>query len=191
MKFILAITLLCIFFISCNNSETKKLPFKGNFPDLSLVDSNNQEFKFSNLKGDILVVSYIYTNCPDICHIISKKLDTFKKSLNNGLSKEVSFVSITFDPSRDTPKILDQHVKSMKLDTSKWFFITGRRDKIFKTLEAVGIDPLIDKMDSKDSYTLNHRDRISLLDRDGTVRKHYKGSTFDPEELLSDLKTLL
>lgn len=185
------ITILILSLLGCGPGEKPELPLKGNFPNLSLIDSNKNEFNFNQLKGEVVIVSYIYTNCPDICHITSKKMDALKKSFEQSFSTQISFVSISFDPSRDTPDVLDKHIEHMGLDMTKWFFVTGRRDKIYETLKTVGIEPVLDKMDNKKSYTYNHRDRISLLDKNGNIRKHYKGSTFDSEELLNDIKALL
>lgn len=177
--------------LSCDSGNKAALPVKGEFPQVELTNYNGEEFYFKDLKGKVLVVSYIYTNCPDICHMTSKKLNKLKAEFDSNAKKEIAFVSVTFDPTRDTPQILSEHMKKMKLDTENWYFVTGRRDRVYETLEVAGINPVPDEFKSKDSYTFNHRDRISLVDRDGQIRKHYKGSEFNQQELEGDIKTLL
>lgn len=180
---------ISLFMAGC--SSEPELPVKGQFPDVKLVNYNGQDFHFSDLKGKVVVVSYIYTNCPDICHLTTKKLNQFKKNLGDNLANKVEFVSITFDPTRDTPNVLKHQVQMMGLDMQNWYFVTGRRDLVYETIEVAGINPIVDEMKNNDNYTFNHRDRISLLDRDGRIRKHYKGSNFDEAELKKDIKTLL
>ena len=187
--FLLIILSISSFIVSCSSEQ--QLPVKGEFPDVKLINYNGEEFHFSDLKGKIIVVSYIYTNCPDICHLTTKKLNQFKKNLGDDLSNKVEFVSITFDPTRDTPDVLKHHVQMMGLDMNNWYFVTGRRDLVYKTIEVAGINPIVDELKNNDQYTFNHRDRLSLVDQQGRIRKHYKGSTFDEAELKKDIKTLL
>lgn len=186
--------ILCILFLgvySCTSDNEPDLPKKGTFPDVKLTNYNGSDFYFKELRGKVLVVSYIYTNCPDICHITSKKLNKFKSQLDQETKNKLAFVSISFDPTRDTPEVLQEHLGSMDLDLDNWYFVTGRRDRVYETLEVAGINPIPDKMESKDSYTFNHRDRISIVDSEGHIRKHLKGSTFDQQELKRGIKRLM
>ncbi len=79
----------------------------------------------------------------------------------------------------------------MNLDLSNWLFVTGNQLNVKKVLEAAGIEPIIKSGPDSKSYTYSHRDRISLVDREGNIRKHYKGTNFDEKELSNDIQTLL
>ena len=185
-----------IFFIvlvlaGCSKDNKNELPVKNNLPSVQLLDLDENEFQFSDLKGKVIVVSFIYTNCPDICHITSNKLNLFKNSLDNGVKGNLYFVSISFDPDRDSPEILRKHAEHMNLNLSNWFFVTGNQLNVKKVLDAAGIDPIIKSGPDSKTYTYSHRDRISLVDQDGQIRKHYKGTNFDENELSNDIQTLL
>ncbi|NIP37618.1 MAG: SCO family protein [Candidatus Dadabacteria bacterium] len=178
----------------------ENLPVKGSLPgDVSLIDHNNEEFSFSDLRGKVLLVSYIYTNCPDICHIINKKMDVFKTELTaNKIDKNVIFVSISIDPQNDTPAKLKEHIHHMKFDTANWYFVTGNIGIVYKLIANAGIFPVREsiskgaeqKSDYFD-YIISHRDRISLVDRSGNIRKHYKGTTMDFDIIIDDMKSLM
>ncbi len=189
------LVIVLVFFLAACSSSTenteKGFPIKGKFPDVKLVNYDGSDFRFSDLRGNVVVVSYIYTHCPDICHIISKRIDVFKKKLDPDLLEKVRFVSISIDPARDTPDALKRHGGMMKLDTTNWYFVTGIRDRVYDTIKVAGIDPLVEIRKGPDDYTLNHRNRISLLDTEGNIRKHYKGTTFDYAELEEDIRKLL
>ena len=174
-----------------NTDNKSSLPVKNNLPQVRLMDLDENEFLFSNLEGKVVVLSFIYTNCPDICHITSSKLNLFKNSLNNDVKENLYFISISFDPDRDTPQVLKKHVQHMNLDLSNWLFVTGNQLNVKKVLEAAGIEPIIKSGPDSKSYTYSHRDRISLVDREGNIRKHYKGTNFDENELSNDIQTLL
>ena len=184
--------LLLLLLISCKPD----LPIKGEFPDIPLQSQEGKEFKFSQVRGKVLVVSYIYTNCPDICHTISAKLNAFKYKLKkNGLQDKVYFVSITMDPKRDTEEVLKHHAMMMNLELTNWVFLTGDEESINSTIKVAGMEafkgPIEYSPDGEPTYTIAHLDRISLVDKDGRIRKHYKGTTFDMDELLGDIKKLL
>ncbi|MDE0290988.1 MAG: SCO family protein [Candidatus Dadabacteria bacterium] len=176
----------------CGLENKSNLPIKGTLPDISLTDFNENEFMFSDLKGKVVVLSYIYTNCPDICHITSGKLNTFKNSLDHKVKNKVFFVSISFDPRRDSTQALREHARMMNLNLENWLFVTGSSENIVEVLHVAGIDPWIQK-DPNDSkgYTFSHRDRISLADKNGRIRMHYKGTNFDSERLEDDIRSLL
>ena len=174
-----------------NTDNKSSLPVKNNLPVVQLQDLEENEFLFSDLEGKVIVLSFIYTNCPDICHITSSKLNLFKNSLDNNLKENLYFISISFDPDRDTPEVLKKHVQHMNLDLSNWIFVTGNQLDIKKVLNAAGIEPIIKSGPDSKSYTYSHRDRISLVDQDGQIRKHYKGTNFDETELSNDIQTLL
>ena len=186
------IVLLCIVLWACDSG----LPIKGEFPNIPLRDQDGREFTFSQLRGKVLVVSYIYTNCPDVCHIIGARMNAFKKRLDeSGIEDRVYFVSITLDPKRDTPEVLKAHAKMMKLDLSNWVFVTGDENAINSTIRVAGMEaikgPIEYSASGQVSYSITHMDRISLVDERGRIRKHYKGSAFDMDGLLKDIKGLL
>jgi protein SCO1 len=186
------IVLMCLFSLSCNSA----LPIKAEFPNLPLKDQEGRQFTFSQLRGKVLIISYIYTHCPDVCHITSARMNVFKDRLkHNNLQDKVYFVSISFDPKRDTPEVLRHHAKMMNLDLTNWLFVTGDEDAINSTIKVSGMEAIKGPINYSESgelsYLITHRDRISLVDKKGKIRKHYKGSTFDMEELLGDIKKLL
>ena len=175
----------------CSMEPVSSLPVKNTLPEVTLKDTNENEFVFSDLKGKVIVLSYIYTNCPDICHITSSKLNKFKESLDDKTKDEVYIVSISFDPERDSPEVLRKHARMMNLNLDNWVFLTGSKDNVTKVIAAAGIDPWMEKGADSGSYTFSHRDRISLVDQSGQIRMHYKGTNFDEEKLSNDIRSLL
>ena len=93
----LLIIIMLLISTSCSVESKSDLPLKNKLPEVSLQDFNENEFMFSDLKGKVIVLSYIYTNCPDICHMTSSKLNIFKKTLNSKMKDQIVFVSISFE----------------------------------------------------------------------------------------------
>lgn len=188
MKYLSLIILIIITMISC----TEKLPVEGSFPDTVLTDHSGNEFKFSELKGKVVFVSYIFTNCPDICHIIGNKINILKSILNDkGYEDKIAFVSISVDPQNDTPEKLKMHAQHMNFDLKNWYFVTGNIGSVYKLISVAGIFPMREELDNEPGYTIIHRDRVSLVDQNGQIRKHYKGTAFDYDEVTKDIESLL
>jgi protein SCO1 len=188
MKYPSLILLVVFLVISC----TEKLPVEGSFPDTALTDHNGREFHFSELDGKVVLVSYIFTNCPDICHIIGNKINILKVKLEDkGYGDRVAYVSISIDPQNDTPEKLKMHAQHMNFDMSNWYFVTGSIGSVYKLIAEAGIFPMREEAQNNLGYVMIHRDRVSLVDKKGHIRKHYKGTTFDYDEVTKDIKSLL
>lgn len=134
--------LFCFLILSLACSDSN-LPVKGEFPEITLTNQDGKEFTFSQVEGKVLVVSYIYTNCPDICHTIGAKLNAFKNTLKaKGVQDKVYFISISLDPERDTPQVLKQHARMMNLDLTNWVLLTGDENTVRSTIRVASVpDP--------------------------------------------------
>ena len=78
----------------------------GKAPDFSLVDQNGNSVNFTMFEGKIVVVSFLYTHCPDICPALTYQLRKLSEELETDYGESVEFISITVDPTRDTPERL-------------------------------------------------------------------------------------
>jgi cytochrome oxidase Cu insertion factor (SCO1/SenC/PrrC family) len=77
----------------------------------------------ASTKGKVVVLSYIYTHCTDLCPFITVKLKDAFDLLGADAAKTV-FVAVTTDPKRDTPPILAAYSRAVGM-YDKWRFVTG------------------------------------------------------------------
>lgn len=175
----------------------KDLPVIDSWGDNSynLVNQNDKPVKFPNdVKGKISVVGYIYTNCPSICPLTTNNMRLIQKKVKEDGINSIEFVTISFDPENDTPAALRDYARIRKLDLSNWFFLTGSKSTIDSLIKEVGVFAV--KSDStvlengKKIYNFVHTDRISLVDKDGRIRKNYQGSQINVDEIVEDIKSL-
>jgi protein SCO1/2 len=186
------LVLICIALLACDSG----LPVKGELPNLPLKDQDGKKFTFSELKGKVLIVSYTYTHCPDVCPMTIKRMKEIESGLKgNGLQDGVYFVSISLDPKRDTPEAIREYARKNNSDLRNWFFLTGNEVIINSIMKAAGVvamkDPTQFTENKEPYYFIIHTDRISLVDKKGRIRKNYKGSSFDKNELLTDIEKLM
>ena len=75
-------------------------------PNFILVDQNNTAVNLSQYEGKIIVLTFVYTNCPDICPAVTYQMKKLAEELGDAYEESVVFLSVTVDPKRDTPEEL-------------------------------------------------------------------------------------
>ena len=167
-------------------SDLSALPDIGPAPDFMLVSQDGTEVGLASLRGKVLVVTFIYTWCPDICPTLTGKMARVQDDLGASFGKDVAFVSITFDPERDTSEVLGAYAEAFDVDPAGWFFLTGEVDAVRQVAARYGLVTI-----PSDNGAIDHNLLTTLIDRQGRIRLQYSGSRFDPEELHQDLLALL
>jgi cytochrome oxidase Cu insertion factor (SCO1/SenC/PrrC family) len=99
------------------------LPHPAAAPDFTLVDQHGQPFHMADTKGSVVVMTFIYTHCTDLCPFVTLKLKSARALLGKDAEKAV-FVAVTTDPERDTQSVIAAYSKAAGLFDS-WHFLTG------------------------------------------------------------------
>ncbi len=158
-----------------------------------LVNQNGEEVTFpDDFNGNVMLIGYVYTYCPDICPMITHNMRAIDLELND---ERVHFVSISFDPDRDSPEVLKRYAQSFQVDESRWTFLTGERRVVNSLLDRLEIRTVKTPTRFTDSgtpvYFIDHTDRISLVDSDGNIRRHYQGSDLNRSKVADDIRSVL
>ena len=176
----------------------EKLPVVENFSNnhYHLVNQKGEPVVFPDfVKGKIVVMNFIFTNCPDICPLSTNNMRLIQERLNKEKISNVEFVSLSFDPNNDTPEVLTKFADIRGLDLSNWTFLTGRKsvtDSVIHQANVIAVpnDSTVFK-DGRKIYYYIHTDRISLIDNEGRIRKNYIGSKINIGEIVNDIKKLM
>ena len=103
--------------------------------DFTLTDQNNESYRFYDTQADVIVVSFIFTRCPDFCPIITQKLRTVEVDIPSNINAQM--ISITVDPNYDTPEKLKSYMDKHGVS---WPHLTGTYDEISPVLDAFVIN---------------------------------------------------
>ena len=122
MRGFLPAILLSLVAVSCSRPGSD-LPDYGKVPDFHMTDSTGRPFSSSQLAGKVWVVDFIYANCPAACPMMSSKMHVVAQKLKD--DSDVRIVSISVDPERDTPPVLNEFAKRYGAPTDQWTFLTG------------------------------------------------------------------
>ena len=152
---------------SAYNGFQLTTPSVGNF---TLTDQNNSEMKFSDMTEDIVVVSFFFTRCTDVCPIITQNLKMVQQQVPAEIADEVGFVSITLDPRHDTPDVLTDY---MGLHGVEWPHLTGNSTELADVWSRFGMavqevvtDPHDDNMSDMDGQI--HNSSVMYTNENGT-----------------------
>jgi len=193
--------LLLLFFISNSiffyTSCKEKLPLNKDLTKKSyaLLNQDSVEVKFPEIiSGNITVIGFIFTNCPDICPMTTHNMYLTEKKLREQKIGNVKFVALSFDPERDKPSVLKKFAEFRGIDFNNWILLTGEKIIITDLLRRFDVRAIpADSIYSDDgelSYSIMHTDRISLIDNKGFLKKNYTGSKLNIDELFNDIKNL-
>jgi len=108
-------------------------------PDVELVDQDGRAVRIRSLllSGKPVVVSFVFTTCTTICPMLSTIVSRVQKDLGDRAGREVSIVSITVDPGRDTPARLKAYAARHHAGAG-WTWLTGGRGQVEQVLRGMG-----------------------------------------------------
>ena len=146
------------------------------------------------IKDKVTVIGFIYANCPDICPMTTHNMYLTKQKLIANEIKNVMFVSVTFDPDRDYPSVLKKFGEIRDIDFDNWVFLWGDKkntESLLKRFDIVALNTDSTYLDDGElTYSVMHTDRISLIDNQSRLKKNYRGSKVNLEELYNDIINL-
>ncbi len=156
--------------------------------DFTLTDGNGKPMALSSLKGKVVVLSFGYTHCPDICPTeLLTYSDTLKQLGDDAKNVAVVFVSV--DPERDTPELMKQYVKQFHPDFIGLTDTTGGNDialakQLWRIISAKA-DIKSDKL-----YNVDHSSGTYLLDKQGNAA-YFERFGAEAPQIAADIKKLL
>jgi len=165
----------------------------GAVPQFSLIERSGRPIILSDLKGKVSIVNFIYTNCPDTCPIQSAQMRQLQEDFKN--EKDLRLVSITVDPTRDTPEVLSEYAKRFGADPTRWLFLTGEKDTIYEFAQEgfrLGAVEIPHEKRPASGATHTHSPRFVLIDREAQIRGYYVSTDANAmQRLRRDLNILV
>jgi cytochrome oxidase Cu insertion factor (SCO1/SenC/PrrC family) len=166
--------------------------------DAVLLDSTGLTVRLSALtQGKITLLTFFYTYCVDPlgCPFAHKTLADLRDRVagDRALAGRVRFVSVSLDPTHDTPAAVASYSRAFTIDPNfEWRFLTARRvPELLPVLDDFGQDVSVD-MDEhgRATRTLHHMLKMFLIDGHGEVREIYTLAFLQPQVMFNDIKTL-
>lgn len=179
-------------------------PFQA--PDFQLQDHFDRPVRLSDQRGKVVVLSFLYTNCPDSCPIITERIHQAYGQLGPDAAR-VSILAVTVDPARDTIAQVRAYSTSKDM-LDKWHFLVGPEAAVAPVWAAYGIDAV--NLDAQAAQArvsaasagaatptplpgtglVDHASPTFLLDKTGKARA-ILDVNFAPADLVQNVRALL
>ena len=155
-------------------------------PEFTLAHEDGR-FQLPETRGDIVLLFFGYTSCPDICPTTLAELKTALERLGEEKAENVKVVFVTVDPERDTPERVQEYVNHFDSD---FIGLSGSEEELAPVWNEYGVYREIVDGTSAAGYLVNHTARVTLIDQDGNLRASY-GFDTPVENIVHDLQLLL
>lgn len=160
-------------------------------PSFNLKDLDGKTVTSQDMNGKVQLVYFYYSFCPDVClptsYILSQVQDELKKK--DLLGTKAQILSITVDPTRDTPEVLKAFGNRFesKPIPGGWTFLRGEESQVAKLAEDFGIMVIKEK-----DGNFSHSNAILLVDPKGQLRNYYDASNpeLTVDHIVKDVVTL-
>jgi protein SCO1/2 len=204
--FVISIVLLssgCISSIEKDIFEGEDINSSLQFSEFNLTDSEGDFFNSETLSGQILIINFFYTNCPDHCPTMTSELKQVYQEFETHIGLNISFLSITVDPWRDASSSMKDYMDYFNVS---WPHLTIEflNDENLSEIENIWtefeIGVLLTESENSTSisgrghtvyYSIEHTNGIVIVDRDGYQRVRWDESNWDSDGIENDINKLL
>ncbi len=152
-------------------------------PAFALYNQNGEIMRPTALRGRRLVINFIFTNCTNanMCPANSQRMVQLEKEAKKANLDNVTFITISFDPERDTPGVLRQYADSLGMDLANFQLLTGPPDEMKVVLQEFGI------LIKQENGTLVHSMATLIVSPEGRITYRKEGELWTVQEFLDRL----
>jgi protein SCO1/2 len=146
------------------------LPVIGTVPEFDLIDEQDNPISNADLRGRIWIADFIFTQCAGPCPRMSKRMGELQNFVAS--APNVTLVSFSVDPTRDTPAVLTAYGKHYGARPGRWRFVTGDETAI-RDLAIKGFKLTVEP--ATDATPILHSTYFMLVDPAGRIRGAFDG----------------
>ena len=180
-------------------------------PSFELTDQFGRSADSGDFRGRVVLLTFLYTHCPDVCPIVTGQLRKVNEALEAEAS-EIALVAISVDPERDTVEAALDYSDKWRM-SERWEYLVGSRDELREVWAAFYVDPVeIDqdeegsesqavgeaaagsvdalRQDLRERYLVTHSAPVYLIDREGVMRVVFT-PPLDVDAIVHDVRLLL
>jgi protein SCO1/2 len=153
-------------------------------PDFVLYDQEGRVVQSTRFRGKQVMLNFIFTRCPvaNMCPASTMKMISAQKQAREAGVKNVEFVSITLDPTFDTPGVLKEYADARSIDTKNFSFLTGPEAAIQDLLTQFGV------INEFEGGLRKHTLATLLIDENGRIVHRTDTSGWEPSEFVAKMR---
>ncbi|MGI8729867.1 MAG: SCO family protein [Solirubrobacteraceae bacterium] len=145
--------------------------------DFGLRDEQGRPVRLGDMRGEPVVVTFLYTTCEDTCPLT---VDQIRGALDD-LGHDVPVIAVSVDPANDTPRAAKRFSLQRRM-TGRMRWALGDAAQLQRVWRAYGVAPQTDDEE--------HSASTVLLDGRGRQRVGFMTSVLSPQALAHDIALL-
>jgi len=164
-----------------------------NTSDFFLYDQNNQTIELNKFYGKVIAISFVYVNCPNVCHVIVANFIEAAQKLNEqGYSNDYVMLLISVDPDRDSSQAKSYLQNRNAPSNIHW--LVGPKSTLIDVWKRYGI--YVERQNTTDGYIVNHSVIVFVIDKQLRIRVTFGDPTsianpWKADDLLNDMIILI
>jgi protein SCO1/2 len=165
-------------------AEGELTPFK-QAPPIVLHNYLGQPISLADYRGKAVLVTFLYTNCPDICPLITSNLRVAQNLMGPKVAAKAQIIAVSVDPKGDTPKAVASFLARHEM-TGRMQYLTGTAHELARVWQAWGVGS---ERDAQQPQFVNHTGAIFGITASGKRETLYTAS-FKPADIAHDVPLL-
>ncbi len=154
-------------------------------PAIALHNYLGQPVNIDSYRGHAVLVTFLYTNCPDVCPLITSSLHGTLELLGPKEASHVQIIAVSVDPRGDTPKAVASFLARHHM-TGRMQYLIGSAHELAPVWKAWGVGS---ERDSQQPQFINHSGLVYGISASGKRTTIYSAN-FIPAELAHDVPLL-
>lgn len=154
-------------------------------PPLQLKNYLGRPVNIDSYRGKAVLVTFLYTNCPDICPLITSNLRVAQNLMNAKTRANTQIIAVSVDPKGDTPKAVATFLAKHEM-TGKMQYLVGSAHELAKVWQAWGVGS---ERDANQPQFVNHTGLVYGITGTGKRLAFYTPE-FRPAEIAHDVPLL-
>jgi len=155
-------------------------------PPLALHNYLGRPVNIDSYRGKAVLVTFLYTNCPDICPLITSNLRVALNLMGAKEASKVQVIAVSVDPRGDTPKAVAAFLARHEM-TGRMQYLIGSAKELARVWKAWGVGS---ERDAEQPQLVNHTGVIYGITSSGKRLTLYDAS-FEPSEIAHDVPLLI
>jgi protein SCO1/2 len=139
-RFVFSVALLFAFrLLTAQAQQPEQSPAQKYFSDVQLVNQNGEKMRLYSdlLQGKTVIINSFFATCQGSCLPMMRNLEKVQEALGDRLGKDARIISISVDPTVDTPAALKAYANKLEAKPG-WYFMTGDKESVDFALKKLG-----------------------------------------------------
>ncbi len=154
-------------------------------PPIVLHNYLGKPVNLNSYRGKAVLVTFLYTNCPDVCPLITSNLRVAQNLMGPKVASKVQIIAVSVDPKGDTPKAVASFLAHHEM-TGRMQYLIGNAHELARVWQAWGVGS---ERDAQQPQFINHSGLIYGITAKGLRTTVYSAS-FKPADVAHDVPLL-